>query len=132
MTSELFWLTLTALFTALMWVPYILDRIAVRGLMRAMGNPLPDDAPQSEWAQRAMLAHSNAIENLVVFAALVLVVHATGTATPLTATMSAVFFFARFAHFFIYVAGIPMLRTLSFAICWIAQMVLALTALGIL
>jgi hypothetical protein len=36
MTAELYWLTLTALLTALMWVPYILNRIAVQGLMAAM------------------------------------------------------------------------------------------------
>lgn len=132
MTSELFWLALTCLFTAVMWVPYILDRIAVRGLIPAMGNPSPSDKQQSPWAERAMLAHKNAAENLVVFAALVLVLHASGQATPLTAAMAGVFFFARLAHFAIYIAGIPVLRTLSFAIGWLAQMVLALTALGMM
>ena len=132
MTSELYWLTLAATFTALMWMPYILDRIAVRGLLPAMGNPSPDDKPQTAWAQRAMLAHKNAVENLVVFAALVLVLHATATATPLTATMATVFFFARLAHYAIYVAGIPVLRTLTFAVGWLAQMIIALTALGLI
>ena len=47
MPREMFWLMLTIVMTGLMWVPYILDRCAVRGLMGAMGNPGPDDKPQS-------------------------------------------------------------------------------------
>ena len=39
MSRELLWLTLTIGLTALIWVPYILDRIMVRGLMGAMKNP---------------------------------------------------------------------------------------------
>ena len=39
MTKELLWLTLTVILTGLLWVPYILDRIMVRGLMGAMANP---------------------------------------------------------------------------------------------
>jgi hypothetical protein len=33
MSAELFWLVLTVAMTGLIWVPYILDRIMVRGLM---------------------------------------------------------------------------------------------------
>ena len=38
MSHELFWLVMTAAMTGLMWVPYILDRIMVRGLMATMAN----------------------------------------------------------------------------------------------
>ena len=48
--------------TGLLWVPYILDRIMVRGLMAAMANPSPKDKPQSAWAQRLLAAHTNAVE----------------------------------------------------------------------
>ena len=58
MSQELFWLTLTVILTGLLWVPYVLDRIMVRGLMGAMGNPSLDDTPQSAWAQRLQKAHS--------------------------------------------------------------------------
>ena len=37
MPKDLFWLTLTVAMTGLFWLPYILDRIKVRGLMSAMG-----------------------------------------------------------------------------------------------
>ena len=33
MSAELFWLVLTVAMTGLIWVPYNLDRIMVRGLM---------------------------------------------------------------------------------------------------
>jgi hypothetical protein len=42
MSSELFWLVLTAAMTGLLWVPYILDRIMMRGLMGAMGQSEPE------------------------------------------------------------------------------------------
>jgi hypothetical protein len=52
MSKELFWLTLTVAMTGLLWVPYILDRIMVRGTMGAMANPSPSAKPQSAWARR--------------------------------------------------------------------------------
>ena len=73
MTPELFWLTLTVILTGLLWVPYILNRVTVRGLGGAMANPSRGDKPQAAWATRLMFAHDNAVENLVVFAPLVLI-----------------------------------------------------------
>lgn len=132
MTTELYWLILTTLMTSLFWLPYILNRIAVRGLMKAMGNPSPDDKPQSDWAIRCQAAHMNALENLVLFAALVIATHMLGVGTALTATMCMVYFIARLAHFIIYTAGIPMLRTATFAIGFAAEVILALNLLGML
>ena len=85
MTKELLWLTLTIILTGLMWVPYILDRIMARGLMGAMANPSRGDKPQSPWAQRLYFAHTNAVENLVIFAPLVLILDAQGHSTESTA-----------------------------------------------
>ena len=73
MSRELLWLTLTIGLTALIWVPYILDRIMVRGLWATLANPSQDNKEQSPWAIRMMFAHDNAIENLVIFAPLVLI-----------------------------------------------------------
>ena len=72
MTDELFYLLLVTVLTGLIWIPYILDRIAVWGLADTVGYP-ENPKPQSAWARRLIKAHANAIENLVVFAALVLV-----------------------------------------------------------
>ena len=126
MPKELFWLTLTAALTALLWVPYILDRAAVRGLIGAMANPGPADKPQSIWAIRMMAAHENAVENLVVFAPLVLTAHALGITNGVTVGACAFYFWARLAHALVYTLGIPGLRTLSFAVGWLAQAALVL------
>lgn len=126
MSKELYWLTLTALMTGLLWLPYILDRIMVRGPMGAMANPSPNDKPQSAWAERMMAAHVNAAENLVVFAPLVLTAQALNIHTATTAFACAFYFWCRLAHVAVYTAGLPVLRTLAFTGGWIAQMILVL------
>lgn len=132
MTPDLYWLTLTAVATALMWAPYILDRIAVRGLIGALANPSPGDRPQSDWAVRAQAAHMNAVENLVVFAAIVLAGHAAGALNETTAMASMIYFWARMAHFLVYTFGVPGARTITFAAGMACQIVIGLTVLGVI
>ncbi|HLN10146.1 MAG TPA: MAPEG family protein [Xanthobacteraceae bacterium] len=126
MSHELFWLTLTVAMTGLFWVPYTLDRVACRGLAGALANPSPADKPQSAWAVRQMNAHYNAVENLVLFAPLVLTVQALGIATATTALACAVYFWARLAHYVVYTLGIPGLRTLAFTVAFLAEAALVL------
>ena len=126
MTPELFWLTLTVIFTGLLWVPYILNRVKVRGLLGAMANPSRNDKPHAEWATRLMFAHDNAVENLVVFAPLVLILAQLDYSTKWTVYASAVYFWARVAHLVVYTLGIPVFRTLAFTVAFGAQAVLAL------
>lgn len=131
MTVELNWLTLVVLLTAVFWLPYVLDRIVVRGLWRTISNQGAETGEEhSDWAKAAMRAHANAVENLVIFAPLVLVLHAMDLSTPMTRMAVVLYFFARLVHFPVYVLRVPVLRTLSFAAGWVAQMILALTALG--
>ena len=132
MSKELYWLTLTAAMTALLWVPYILDRIMIRGPAGATANPSPDDKPQSAWAVRMMAAHVNAVENLVVFAPLVLTAQALNIHTATTAFACAFYFWCRLAHVAVYTAGIPVARTLAFAGGWIAQITLVLAIFGMM
>lgn len=132
MTTELFWLTLTALMIGLMWVPYVLNRIGVRGLIRAVGNPQADDKPHSPWAERALRGHENAIESFAVFAALVLIANAANISNGLTETAAMLFFIARLAHYGVYMAGIPVLRTLTFALGAFSYIAIGLTILGVL
>ena len=132
MTRELMWLTFTVILTMVLWIPYTLDRIKVRGLMGAMANPSRDDKPQSPWAQRLYFAHTNAVDNLVVFAPLVLILDSMGHSTQSTVIACAVYFWARLAHAVIYALGIPVLRTLAFAVGFLAQAMLALAVFGIL
>ncbi len=130
MTRELMWLTLTVVLTGLLWVPYILDRIMVRGLMGAMANPSRNDTPQSPWAQRLYFAHTNAVENLMIFAPLVLILDAINHSTMSTVIACAVYFWARLAHVIVYVLGVPVLRTLAFAVGFAAQVVLVVAIFG--
>ncbi len=130
MSRELMWLTLTVILTGLMWVPYIVDRAMVRGLMGCMANPSRNDPPQSPWAMRLYFAHTNAVENLVIFATLVLILNAMDHSTEATVIACAVYFWARLAHVIIYALGIPVLRTLSFAVGFLAQLALVLAIFG--
>ena len=132
MSTELFWLVLTVAMTGLFWVPYILDRIMARGLMGAMANPSPSDKAQSPWARRMMAAHTNAVENLVIFAPLVLTTRALSIATAVTAFACALYFWSRLAHVVVYTLGIPVLRTLSFACGFVAQVLLVLAILKLI
>jgi len=131
MSKELLWLTLTVILTGLLWVPYILDRIKVRGLMGAMANPSRNDTPQSPWAQRLYFAHTNAVDNLVIFAPLVLILDNLGHSTPATVIACAVYFWARLAHAIVYTLGIPVARTLAFAVGVVCQVTLALAVFGL-
>jgi uncharacterized MAPEG superfamily protein len=124
MNTELLYLTFVAAFTGLLWVPYILDRVAVRGLIDAVGYP-ENPKPQSAWAQRLMKAHANAVENLVVFATLVLIVHAVGLTNATIAGACVVYFWARVVHAVAYTFAIPWVRTLAFTVGFFCQAVLA-------
>jgi uncharacterized MAPEG superfamily protein len=124
MKTELLYLVLVTALTGLIWVPYILDRIAVWGLTEAVGYPA-NPKPQSAWAQRMMKAHDNAVENLVVFAALVLAAHAAGVSNAATATACVVYFWARVVHLGAYTLALPWVRTLAFAVGFCAQATLA-------
>lgn len=121
MSPELKYLALSAVLTGLLWVPYILNEIMVRGLTDAVGYP-ENPKPLAKWAQRLKAAHYNAVENLVVFAALVLVASVAGIHEAAVATAACVYFWARVVHAVAYTLGVPWVRTLSFAVGFAMQM----------
>jgi len=118
MTSELMSLTWVVALSTVMWVPYVLNTIMVRGLVDAVGYP-DNPKPLAPWAARMKMAHYNAVENLVVFAALVLMLNAVDVSNSTTVLACNIYFWARFAHLAVYTFGIPWLRTLSFAVSWL-------------
>jgi len=124
MKTELQYLVYVTVFTGLLWVPYILDRIATRGLLDAVGYP-ENPKPQARWAQRLMKAHVNAVENLVVLAALVLAAVAAGVSSPVIASAAIVYFWARVVHALAYAFGVPWVRTLAFTVGFFAQAAIA-------
>ena len=114
MKPELFWLALTATMTALFWIPYILNRAVRAGVLGAFLTPkMETPSVESEWAQRARRAHSNAVENLVVFTALIAVSQIAGVSNRVTAFAAALYFWARLGHFVVLTLGIPYARTLT-------------------
>ena len=68
-------------------------------------------APFTGWAGRAQRAHHNMLENLVLFAALVLVAVVAQKTNSTTLAGAQVFFWARVAYAVVYLVGIPWLRT---------------------
>lgn len=132
MTPELFWLTLTVILTGLLWVPYVVNRCLVRGLSGALANPSRNDKPHAAWATRLMFAHDNAVENLIIFAPLILILSEIDYSTRWTVYASATYFWARVAHLVVYTLGLPVFRTLAFTVGFLAQAVLALAIFGVL
>lgn len=130
MSQELFWLCATLAMTAMCWLPYVLNRMLVLGVMGAMRNPTSQDAPLAPWAQRAQRAHANAVENLAVFAPAVLALTWAQRTDAFTASACAIYFVARLAHFAVYTAGVPVVRTLAFAVGWGATCALIGRLLG--
>jgi uncharacterized MAPEG superfamily protein len=129
MKPELFYLTLVAALTGVLAVPYVMDRLIVVGISQAVGYPV-DPKPQSPWAQRLIKAHTNAVENLVVFAPLVLVAHAAGISNATTTAACAVYFWSRVAHPIAYALAVPWGRTIAFVVGMVAQLTLAVQILG--
>ena len=85
------------------------------GLMGLVGNR--EGLPEiTGWGGRAARAHYNMLENLVLFASLVLVAVVAGKTNDMTLLGAQLFFWARLAYAAIYVAGIIWIRTLAWLI----------------
>ena len=127
---ELHWLTLIVFATALMWLPHILQLTTQEGLVQAVRDPARETAHKALWAQRARRAHANAIENLVIFAPLVILIVLTDKGSEQTVLASMVFFIARIGHFLAYALAIPYARVILFFVGWACQMFLAAALFG--
>lgn len=131
-TPELYWLILTIIFTAALWVPYIVQLIVQLGPVQAIWDPTGAHPHDQDWALRAKRAHYNAVENLVVFAPLVILISITEASNSVTQIASAVYFFVRLAHYVIHIFAVPVLRTIAFVLGFGCQMALAVALLGAL
>lgn len=132
MSFELKWLVYTIVLTSVLWVPYVLNRVNVRGLMPALGYPDETTPPHSAWADRAMKAHANAVENLVMYAPLVLVLHVLEISTEATRMAVVAYFAMRVLHYIVYMFAVPIVRTLVFTVSWVVILVLSFSALGMI
>lgn len=139
MDTAYFYLGLSGLLAATLWVPYILARVFVWGLPTFLLNyPKGFPAQQPEpplWAQRSQRAHLNMIETMPGFVAVVLAAGYFVGSDPgkgiLIAQCCQIFFFARVAHAIVYTLGIPVVRTPIFVVSWASIVVIASTFLPI-
>jgi len=125
-----FYLALSGTWIAIAWVPYILDRFMVRGIMGTFANPSPDLPPQSPWAQRAKAAHAVAVETFAAFGPLAVFASIKLPDDSYPGTLAMTYFIGIFAHYIIYTLGITVLRTLAFLLAALSTLALGLRVLG--
>lgn len=101
------------------------------GILKAIWDRYGVTDTKKDWANRMMHAHENAVENLVVFAPLVILIHITGMNSTTTESACIVYFFARLTHYFAFTFAAPLLRVMTFLIGFGVQAILALTLLGV-
>ena len=121
---ELYYLAWTVLVTAFMWLPGGLAMLKEQGLMVALGNR-DNVAPLAAWAERSNRAHRNAVENLVLFAPLVLAANAMGLTNAATEWACLIYFWMRVLHYLAYTVGIIGVRTGVWTVSWLCILALA-------
>ena len=115
MTPELMYLVWSAALTLVLAVIAVSGATLQVGLPRLAGNreAMPE---MDDWAGRAQRAHRNMLENLVLFAILVLVARAANVSNAVTLLGAQLFFWGRVAHALLYIAGVPWLRTAAWTV----------------
>lgn len=131
MTTELFYLLFTTLLTGVLWIPVVIGYVSSRGPLKPIDYKIAPTSPLPDWVNRANRAHMNAVENLALFASIVLIAKVVGVSTSVTEISAAVFFYARTAHAVIHISGFSMFkaRTLAFTVAWLAFMAFAIELL---
>jgi uncharacterized MAPEG superfamily protein len=130
LTADIFWLVMAICFTGLMFTPYIFELMIEHNPFKVVWDSRSALPYNTDWAVRAKRAHYNAVENLVIFAPLVLVVQNIGLSGPQTALVAEIYFFARLVHFAAFTLAVPVVRTASFLVGFGCQAFLALRIFG--
>jgi uncharacterized MAPEG superfamily protein len=110
MKPELMWLVWAVALALVQTLVAVTGAFLQVGLPPLVGNR--ENFPAlAGWAGRADRAYRNMLQNLVLFTALVLVAVVAGKTNSTTLLGAQLFFWARLAYAFVYLAGIPWLRT---------------------
>ncbi len=125
MTTELTYLALTALLTAVLWIPYIVCQLKTNGNPTPQNYIDPTPLPVPNWGKRANRAYLNAVETFAPFAALVIVVHLTNSSSAMTAFWTTAYFWLRLIHAIVFWLGIAYVRTAIFTLAFICILGLA-------
>jgi uncharacterized MAPEG superfamily protein len=128
MTTELYWLLLTAVLAASLWIPYVIgiNSAAYDGQEDSFNRP-PDHRKMAAWVHRSHRAHLNLLEQFVPFAAIVIVAHILKVSTPVTVWCAVLFFWLRVAHAVGMITGWARLpvRPLLFTAGWLVTILMA-------
>ena len=113
MTTDLKMLLAVSILSLFQFMPYFMAYIKhwdISGIISNRENmpALPG------WANRALDAQKNLNENLVHFAAIVLIVHALGASNEMSALGATIFFYSRVVYWGVYISGITWIRTVAF------------------
>ena len=119
MSPELKYLALTALLTASLWIPYIVAQVVTNGPLQPANYADPKQRPVPLWGQRANRAHINAVETFAPFAALVVLIQLAGKNDSMTVFWATSYFWIRLAHAAVFIAAIPYIRTILFALGYV-------------
>ena len=124
MTTELTLLILSVGLLMLILLVQASAGILSNGLMAQAGSR--DELPQKRvFHARVTRLRDNMIENLLMFAPVVLVAQAMGVSNDMTILGAQLFFFSRLAHAVIYLMAVPLVRPVAFAIAWAGIILIA-------
>ena len=127
MTTDMLFLTYTAMLLACLWIPYI---VGVNLAEREPGPDFirpPDLSTLPAWVHRAHRAHLNLLEQFVPFAVLVVIAHLLEVSTPVLTWAVVAFFWLRVVHAVGMISGLARfpVRPIIFSSAWIAILVIA-------
>lgn len=71
-------------------------------------------SPLTGWGGRVVRAYGNTVDNIVFFGAVVLAAHLVGVSNDITVAGAMTFLACRFIYAFVYILGIPVIRTVAY------------------
>ena len=112
-----------------------LEGVCTSRSVRNLARTLPGasgEIPQSDWAMRAKSAHVVAVQAFSGFAPLAILAVIRIPEDNYPNILATTFFIGIFAHYVIYALGIPVLRTLCFALAALSTLALGLRVLDLI
>ncbi len=126
-------LTMLAYSVALLFVLVLIQSssgIAAQGLM-PLANSRDNLPPPGVFQARMKRVVDNHREGLILFAPLVLIAAHQGSFNSTTALGAQLFFYSRIVHAGLYIAGVPMIRPLPWAVGIVGTVMIFLAIFGI-
>jgi len=130
MTTELFWLTLSAVLAGSLWMPFIIGVVTETEDFTDFTRP-PELSRMRPWVHRAFRAHQNMLETFIPFAAVVLAAHVAGVSNGVTLTAAIAFFVIRVVHAIGMISGLARfpIRPIIFTASYLCTVTIAVTVL---